>query len=116
MLANDRTDDQSPTCVRADFPFPPRIQATAYFEISIARIAEHAAALDLAPPTVTLGFCGEFCDLTHAHPGWNVWSVGYHSDDCGIFEENGSDARCSTGFNFGAGDTIGCGIDYATAK
>ena len=109
MLANN----QLRISVRADFPFPPRDRAKmVYFEISILR-TEHTAELDLAPPTVTLGFCGEFCDQTQAHPGSNVWSVGYHGDDGGIFEEQSRKPRYMTGRKFGAGDTVGCGIDYS---
>ena len=66
--------------------------------------------LELPPPIVTLGFCGEFCDLVEAHPGWNAWSVGYHGDDGAVFEE--SPRSDTDGSAFGPGDTVGCGIDY----
>lgn len=85
-----------------------------YFEITILH-AERTAEPDLATPTVNLGFCGEFCDQKGAHPGWNVWSAGYHGNDGCIYEE------CSrwmhkTGRKFGTGSTVGCGIDYASEQ
>ncbi len=68
---------------------------------------------DSPAPIVTLGFCGEFCELAQAHPGWNAWSVGYHADDGCVYAENSCTADCTeTGPTFGPGDTVGCGIDY----
>ena len=103
-----------PICLRADYPFPPRDLGPVYFEITILH-AEHTPASDLGSPTVTLGFCGEFCDLTMAHPGWNAWSVGYHGDDGLMFEEHPL-SGFRTGCKFGPGNTVGCGIDYASEE
>ena len=64
-----------------------------------------------SPLIVTLGFCGEFCELAQAHPGWNAWSVGYHGDDGIVYEESSFRGK-KTGRTFGPGDTVGCGIDY----
>ena len=61
---------------------------------------------------VSLGFCGEFCDQTQAQPGWNIWSVGYHGNNGGIFEEESRRSTYNTGRKFGPGDTVGCGIDF----
>lgn len=85
-----------------------------YFEITISH-TDHMVESGLAPPIVTLGLCGEFCDQTQAHVGWNVWSVGYHGDDGCIYEERPSRGY-STGRQFGPGNTIGCGIDYASGE
>ncbi len=51
-------------------------------------------------------------------PGWENFSFGYHGDDGGLFinsgtkvesiEEDGSDRT------YGAGDTIGAGLDLKT--
>ena len=46
-----------------------------------------------------------------AHPGENVWSVGYHGDNGCIYED--SKFMHKTGRKFGIGSTVGCGIDYA---
>ena len=100
--------------LRADFPFPPRRWELVYFEITIPRI-DDTVKWD-STDFVSLGFCGEFCDLTQAQPGWNVWSVGYHGDNGGIYEEKGSQPTYSTERKFGPGDTVGCGIDYDTEE
>jgi hypothetical protein len=44
-------------------------------------------------------------------PGWDNQSFGYHGDDSGIFYSSGGMVE-RFGPCFGAGDTIGCGIDY----
>jgi len=45
-------------------------------------------------------------------PGWDSCSFGYHGDDGGIFHEFGGMVR-QYGPQFGRGDTVGCGVDYA---
>jgi hypothetical protein len=53
-------------------------------------------------------------DSFHAHarmPGWDRQSFGYHGDDGGIFHSSGGMVK-QFGSKFGAGDTIGCGIDF----
>ena len=110
--AGGGSGNSSPICLRADFPFPPRDLGPVYFEITILH-AEHSPKSHLRSPIVTLGFCGEFCDMTKAHPGWNAWSVGYHGDDGRIFEEY-QHSKFRTGCKFGPGNTVGCGIDYAS--
>ncbi|KAG7352217.1 SPRY domain containing protein [Nitzschia inconspicua] len=52
----------------------------------------------------------------HVHtrmPGWDRQSFGYHGDDGGIFHSSGTMVK-QFGSKFGAGDTVGCGIDYVT--
>ena len=100
---------QNISSLRADFPFPPRSLGPKYFEITISS-TEQIGERGLYP-IVTLGFCGEFCDLTDLHPGCAIWSVGYHGDRGFIFEGSGS-AKHLPGRNFGPGHTVGCGIDY----
>ena len=60
---------------------------------------------------VTVGFCGEFCDLTAPGLAGNMWSVGYDGLDGGIYEGFGR-RRHMTGRTFGHGNTVGCGIDW----
>lgn len=46
-------------------------------------------------------------------PGWEKGSVGWHSDDGGIYIENKKAQQCSQGR---VGDIIGCGIDFAARE
>ena len=94
--------------IRGDFPFPARGGETAYFEIAILH-TEHIVDEALYHK-VTVGFCGEFCDLTQSGLGRNMWSVGYGGLDGGRFEVG--HPRRYTGRTFGPGNTVGCGIDY----
>lgn len=64
-----------------------------------------------AYPIVTLGFCGEFYDLTDSHAGWNVWSLGYHGDDGWTFDGCGR-VKHGIGRKFGPVNTVGREIDY----
>ncbi len=112
--------------LRADFTFPPRpfypgdIE-TIYFEVTIKQPKEEPEGKpegnesELPLPIISLGFCGEFCDLTQAHPGWNVWSVGYHGDNGAIYDPS-SFGKKETGLQFGLGNTVGCGIDYVSEE
>ena len=84
-----------------------------YFEMTIAGQREVIES-SLVFPSVTIGFCGEFCDLTAAHPGWRMWSVGYYANDGYVFEEGR--AIYDTGRGFGPGNTVGCGIDYTKGR
>jgi hypothetical protein len=44
-------------------------------------------------------------------PGWDNASYGYHGDDGAIFHGKGRQLA-TYGPSFGAGDTVGCGVDY----
>ena len=99
--------------LQADFPFPPRSLGPVYFEITILS-TEHIVETGL-DPIVTLGFCGEFCDLTDSHTGCARWSVGYHGGDRFIFE-GARYSRHMLQYKFGPGGTVGCGINYDEQK
>lgn len=66
-------------------------------------------------PIVVIGLCGEFSDLSRARAGWHALSVGYHSDDGGIFLQVGGSAVsiCDT---FNPGSSVGCGVHYDTKE
>lgn len=49
--------------------------------------------------------------LQNRMAGWDDRSFGYHSDDGGIYHNQGQMVR-KYGPTFGAGDTVGCGVDY----
>jgi hypothetical protein len=94
----------------------------AYFEISISNhkseplgLGDSDAESELSEePVISIGFGGEFTDQTQAHVGWNIWSVGYHGDDGGVFQGlpylRGDDSDRAR--PYGNGNTVGCGIDY----
>jgi len=93
-----------------------------YFEVSImnAPPADPSNdALGLLPhgfsrfeqECTAIGLANEYFSLHTRMPGWDSCSYGYHGDDGGIFHSTGHMLR-EYGPTFGAGDVIGCGIDY----
>ena len=44
-------------------------------------------------------------------PGWDNYSIGYHSDNGGLYCGSGRSIRPTYGPTFGPGDVVGCGID-----
>ncbi|EPS41964.1 hypothetical protein H072_4032 [Dactylellina haptotyla CBS 200.50] len=94
--------------LRSDRPFQPSSIADApkYFEIEIQSTSETLKEM----VRVGIGACGEFTYIGNGFPGWNVWSVGYHGDDGGIYEGDGDD-RAKVA-EYGVGQTVGFGVDY----
>lgn len=60
---------------------------------------------------VAIGIATEAFRIHSRMPGWDHLSFGYHGDDGGTFHGSGG-MNERFGPNFGAGDTVGCGIDY----
>ncbi|KAI1414083.1 hypothetical protein F5Y13DRAFT_159692 [Hypoxylon sp. FL1857] len=107
--SDDDTDDENKICLRSDYPFPPRKLGRSYFEMTVEK--KELQESDDPAPTITIGLCGEFCNQFHAHPGWNVWSVGYHGDDSGIYEQDPK-WKYQADRTYGPGNIVGCGVDY----
>jgi hypothetical protein len=66
-------------------------------------------------PIIAIGLCGEFADMSLAHIGWHKWTVGYHSDDGGIFDSQPR-RTVRTEYTFGLGSRVGCGVDYSKGE
>ena len=64
-----------------------------------------------ATDCVAVGVATESFHIHSRMPGWDCLSFGYHGDDGGIFHASGGMVK-RFGPSFGAGDTVGCGIDY----
>ena len=65
---------------------------------------------DAAAECVAVGLATKAFELKRL-PGWDNDSYGYHGDDGAIFHGRGR-SLATYGPSFGAGDTVGCGIDY----
>ncbi|WQF82582.1 Putative B30.2/SPRY domain, P-loop containing nucleoside triphosphate hydrolase [Colletotrichum destructivum] len=65
---------------------------------------------------VSVGLSSAYSYLYQGHVGWNPWTIGYHGDDGGIYEETIEDSEHKTGFPFGSSSTVGCGIDYESKE
>lgn len=111
MIGNEKAEA---TSLRSNHPFPPRKLGLSYFELRVDATDPDGAKRPA--PTVTIGMCGEFCDLRDAHPGRYDWSMGYNAGARYIKEAGGriEISRYNQGYKavFGPSHTVGCGVDY----
>lgn len=91
----------------------------AYYEVLVTKRPKSADAsifhnpddeFDAAAECVAVGLATKAFELKRL-PGWDNDSYGYHGDDGAIFHGRGRQLA-TYGPSFGAGDTVGCGIDY----
>ncbi|KAL7427245.1 hypothetical protein ACHAXH_000790 [Discostella pseudostelligera] len=91
-----------------------------YFEVTLMKPAQHAMTPEQTRQEqrhdcVAVGLSTSSFQPQHSMPGWDDKSYGYHSDDGGMF--HGKDVAARRGKpTFGPGDTIGCGLDYASRR
>ncbi|OAP64520.1 hypothetical protein AYL99_00492 [Fonsecaea erecta] len=90
--------------VRTDHPMPPAC-GIYYFEVEIKQKTKDTP--------ISIGFSTSEASLERL-PGWETNSWGYHGDDGKLFF--GDHAGRSYGPIFGAGDVIGCGINFNTCQ
>ncbi|CAK7274062.1 hypothetical protein SEPCBS57363_005968 [Sporothrix epigloea] len=107
--ANDHSQQSSSSAaqegssVRADHFMPPQC-GIYYFETTILSDKREEY-------TIAIGFCETTAKLTRP-PGWERGSWAYHSDDGNAFTESTTGKRY--GPPFGAGDVVGCGVNFRT--
>ena len=77
-----------------------------YFEIKIT-----AKGSDINRPVVGIGV-GPSDYALNRHPGWDMHSVGYHSDDGGLFHSFDYYSRRNFGPTCAVGDVMGCGVVF----
>mmetsp|Transcript_14669 Transcript_14669/g.35773 ORF Transcript_14669/g.35773 Transcript_14669/m.35773 type:complete len:686 (+) Transcript_14669:124-2181(+) len=114
---------------RADTPtlnITPRL--VSYYEVSILskpiaeddvggmtqpRVQSDGTHTRHASDCVAVGLATESFHIHSRMPGWDRRSYGFHGDDGGLFHSSGTMVR-PFGERFGAGDTVGCGVDFSS--
>ena len=88
-------------CIMADEPL---CKVNNYFEINLIYPPEDGDGIGILLKT----------DQMPYRPGWDFGSIGYHAKDGGLYNQCQTTELCTATCK--EGDTMGCGIDYTTAK
>merc|ERR1740139_801183 len=91
---------------RVTIDVTPRL--VAYFELTCTR--EHLIGSNLSGANITIGLSTEGFLKSALLPGEDSKSFGFHGGNGNFYYDNNIFSR--GGKSFGAGDTVGCGIDY----
>jgi len=86
-----------------------------YYEVTIVPASEDLQNnKEGKTECVAVGVAVQDFNLHKYMPGWDKHSFGYHGDDGGFYHASGHPVAIESGGlpNFGAGDCVGCGIDY----
>lgn len=89
---------------------PTQIDHNRPFRLSIDTPLEQQPRRD--PACIAIGLATDLFDCHTSLPGWDNISFAYHSDNGGLYHGSGRRPRRKQAPPFGAGDTVGCGIDY----
>lgn len=93
-----------------------------YFEVDIVQapkedqqgeITTEQEEAEIDDPCVAIGMSLHQFDWERSMPGWDIYSYGYHGDDGTAWLAK---HKHQLGHAFGAGDTVGCGIDYTKRR
>ena len=76
-----------------------------FFEVEAKHVATDGTCIGLAHASY---------DMDNNQVGWRADSYGYHSDDGGLFAEQGSHA--SSGSIWSVGDRVGCGYESSSGS
>ncbi|KAI9925700.1 Ran-binding protein 9 [Aspergillus wentii] len=96
--------DHEAAAVRADNPMPPQC-GIYYFEITIHSKPKEGM--------IGIGFSSNKASVERL-PGWEQESWAYHGDDGKSFFGESQGQGRPYGPTFGAGDTVGCGVNFST--
>ena len=93
----------------------------AYYEVIVSKKSEYTTDdrnirstrdVNNSAECVAVGLARKGFTSQKRLPGWDDDSYGYHSDDGAIFHGRGRQLA-TFGPSFGAGDIVGCGLDYS---
>jgi len=104
------------TILKRDLEQEPHYQQTTTTSSSSSNhLINRTSINNHTPECIAIGLSTKHFNTTSKMPGWDQFSYGYHSDDGGIYHNNGTMIQ-KYGPSFTIGDTIGCGICYKTSS
>ncbi|KAJ5698200.1 SPla/RYanodine receptor SPRY [Penicillium macrosclerotiorum] len=98
--------DHEAAALRADHPMPPQC-GIYYYEIKIESKPKEGM--------IGIGFSSTKASVERL-PGWEQESWAYHGDDGKSFFGESQGQGRTYGPTFGAGDTVGCGVNFAAGS
>lgn len=112
------SEQKSHICISSDRPVPAGLERY-YFEVTLSNVPADDASDPNDRPWFAIGFC-TIGGAAITFPGWparenapRAKSYGYHGDDGGLYVYSAAEGQpVGYGFEYGPGDTVGCGVDF----